>query len=222
MTMVRPFLTMVVAACLCMACATAAGQAQARPDTMRVQAPAPVKPAPAGTADTARKKKSLAAQAALRSAILPGAGQVYNRKYWKLPLVYGALAIPVVAFAYNLDWYRKCREAYSIRYFNDTSIVLPNLPIDAIDPQLQPLSTQSLRLYRNEFRKNVDLSVLALLALWGLNVVDAAVDGHLRSFDVSEKLSLQVVPTPTPQGLQMQVGMRWTLGVSEKKSLTAR
>jgi len=222
MMMVRPFLTMVATAGLLLACETAAGQAQASTDTTRMGTLTRTQSAPTGPTDTAPKKRSLAAQAALRSAILPGAGQVYNRKYWKLPLVYGALAIPVGAFAYNLEWYRKCREAYSVRYFNDTSIVVPNLPVDAIDPQLQPLSTQSLRLYRNEFRKNVDLSVLALLALWGLNIVDAAVDGHLRSFDVAEKLSLRVHPTPTPQGLQMQVGMRWTLGGTEKKAMAAR
>jgi len=203
-------------ACLLLACCPAAGMAQRRTDTPVVRKPSP----PA--ADTARPARSLAAKAALRSAIFPGAGQVYNRKYWKLPLVYGALAIPVGAFAYNLDWYRKCREAYSIRYHNDTSVVTPDLPVDRIDQQLQPLSTQSLRLYRNEFRKNVDLSVLALLALWGLNVVDAAVDGHLRTFDVSDQLSLRLDPIPTPAGLQMQVGLRWHIGAHDRNGSAGR
>lgn len=164
------------------------------------------------TPDTGKKERSLAAKAAIRSAMIPGWGQIYNRKYWKLPLVYGALAIPVSTFAYNLDWYRKCREAYSIRYFNDTSRVVPDLPTDGIDQQLQPLSTQSLRLYRNEFRKNVDLSVLALLAVWGLNVLDATVDGHLRSFNVSDDLSLQLDPGPGPPGRSVSVGIVWRLG----------
>ena len=169
--------------------------------------------------DTVRKEKSLAAKAAIRSAIFPGAGQVYNKKYWKLPLVYGALAVPVSLFTYNLDWYKKCREAYSIRYFNDTSVVLPNLPLEGIDEQLRPLSTQSLRLYRNEFRKNVDLSVLGLLAVWGLNILDAAVDGHLRTFNVSEDLSLKVNPQASPTGLQMQVGIQWKLNQSPRERL---
>jgi len=202
-------------ACLLLACCPGSGIAQRKVDTAVVRKPSPP------VTDTARPR-SLAAKAALRSAIFPGAGQVYNRKYWKLPLVYGALAIPVGAFAYNLDWYRKCREAYSIRYHNDTSVVTPDLPVDRIDQQLQPLSTQSLRLYRNEFRKNVDLSVLALLALWGLNVVDAAVDGHLRTFDVSEQLSLRLDPIPTPAGLQMQVGIRWQIGARDRNGSAGR
>jgi hypothetical protein len=65
---------------------------------------------------------------------------------------------------------------------------------DNIDPQLQPLSEESLRLYRNEFRKNVDFSVLAFLLLWGLNVVDAAVDGHLKDFNVNDDLSIKIKP----------------------------
>lgn len=164
------------------------------------------------TPDTGKKERSLAAKAALRSAMIPGWGQIYNKKYWKLPLVYGALAIPVSTIAYNLDWYKKCREAYNIRYFNDTSRVVPDLPTDGIDQQLQPLSTQSLRLYRNEFRKNVDLSVLALLAVWGLNVLDATVDGHLRSFNVSDDLSLKLDPGPGFPGQTMSVGLVWRIG----------
>lgn len=208
----REFPVKALTACLILACCTTAGHGQPKPDTSSIRvkpSPTPKKDKP--STDTA-KVRSYAARAALRSTIFPGAGQVYNRKYWKLPLVYGALAIPVGAFAYNVDWYRKCREAYSIRYHNDTSVVTPDLPIDGIDQQLLPLSTQSLRLYRNEFRKNVDLSVLALLAVWGLNVVDAAVDGHLRSFDVSDQLSLRLEPMPTPTGLHMQVGIRWNIG----------
>lgn len=210
----RSFPAKALTACLLLACGTTVVHAQQKPDSSSLR----VKPSPATrkgapSTDTTPKVKSYASRAALRSTIFPGAGQVYNRKYWKLPLVYGALAIPVGAFAYNLEWYRKCREAYSIRYHNDTSVVTPDLPIDGIDQQLLPLSTQSLRLYRNEFRKNVDLSVLALLAVWGLNVIDAAVDGHLRSFDVSDQLSLRVDPMPTPTGLHMQVGIRWNIGV---------
>lgn len=163
-------------------------------------------------ADTAARKRSESGKAALRSAAVPGWGQAYNRKYWKMPIVYGALAVPVATFSYNLQWYRKCREAYNIRYYNDTSVVTPDLPTDGIDPQLKPLSTSQLRLYRNEFRKNVDFSVLAFLAIWGLNVVDAAVDGHLRSFNVSEDLSLKLDAVPSPMGMSGTVGLVWHIG----------
>ncbi len=139
--------------------------------------------------DTSKKVKSIASKAALRSALLPGLGQVYNKKYWKVPIVYGALAIPVSLFSYNRTWYKKTRFAYSVRTLKD-SANFPN-----IDPQLEPLSTPSLKLYRNEFRKNMDFSVIGLLLLWGINIVDATVDGHMRTFDISDEITLGIKPT---------------------------
>jgi len=138
--------------------------------------------------DTTHKVRSIAAKASLRSAILPGLGQVYNKKYWKVPIVYGILAIPVSTFSYNSTWYKKTRFAYSARSDADTT------NDKLIAPELQPLATASLKLYRNEFRKGMDFSILGLLVLWGLNIADAAVDGHLRTFDISDDLSMQLKP----------------------------
>jgi hypothetical protein len=154
-------------------------------------------PAKAKAVDTAKKKeKKPQAKAALRSAIIPGWGQAYNKKYWKVPIVWGALAIPVVTFNYNKTWYNKTREAYNIKLYNDTATI----PLDesSIDPRLQPLSSASLKLYRDEFRQNMDFSVLAFLAIWGLQVADAAVDAHLKSFNVTDDLSMRVKPWSSP------------------------
>lgn len=161
-------------------------------DTLRAAA----KKAAADSAKV-KKKRSEPGKAALRSAIVPGLGQIYNKKYWKLPIVYGALAVPVVTFTYNNTWYKKTREAYAIRYYNDTSTV-SDLPTDGIDPRLLPLSTQSLQIYRDQFRQNMDLSVLAFLIIWGLQVADAAVDAHLKGFNISDDLSLKVKPNVSP------------------------
>lgn len=174
--------------------------AQVRTDSLTVppkSAPATTTPDKKNKADTAKKVRSEAGKAALRSAIIPGWGQAYNKKYWKIPIVYGALAIPVATFIYNKNWYEKTRYAYQVKYYNDTSLVT-NLPTDDIDPQLLPLSTQSTRIYRDEFRKNMDFSILAFILLWGLNVADAAVDGHLKSFNVNEDLSLKIKPGYSP------------------------
>lgn len=138
--------------------------------------------------DTTRKVRSIAGKASLRSAILPGLGQIYNKKYWKVPIVYGILAIPVSTFSYNSTWYKKTRFAYSARSDADTT------NDKLIAPELQPLATASLKLYRNEFRKGMDFSILGLLVLWGLNVADAAVDGHLKTFDISDDLSMRLKP----------------------------
>ncbi len=172
---------------------------QQRKDTLRKTVDTSKLASKKNMADTGsvKKKRTEAGKASIRSAVIPGWGQIYNKKYWKLPIVYGVLAIPVVTFSYNKKWYDKTREAYSIRYYNDTSKV-SDLPTDSIDPTLQPLSTASLRLYRNEFRQNVDFSVLAFLVIWGLQVADAAVDAHLKSFNVSDDLSLKIKPMFAP------------------------
>jgi hypothetical protein len=154
-------------------------------------------------ADTVKKKKSPASRAALMSAILPGLGQVYNKKYWKVPLVYGVIAIPVSTFQYNREWYQKTRFAFSAKM--DTNTANDAL----IVRELQPLSTESLKLYRNQFRKNMDYSILGILVAWGLNVVDATVDGHLRNFDINSGLTMNIKPVfsapQTPLGLSVSV-----------------
>jgi hypothetical protein len=148
---------------------------------------------PKKSLDTAKKKvRKPQAIAARRSAIIPGWGQIYNKKYWKLPIVYGALAIPVITFNYNKTWYDKTREAYTIRINEDTA------RYDEIDPRLQPLTTGSLKTYRDEFRQNMDFSVLAFIVIWGLQVADAAVDAHLKGFNVTDDLSMKVKPWISP------------------------
>ena len=139
-------------------------------------------------------------KAAIRSAILPGWGQVYNRKYWKIPLVYGALAIPGSIFAYNLRNYRELRFAYKAKYDAQpkrdpqTGDIIPGDSTNffKIPPHLAPIEMNALRSYRDEFRRNIDFSVLAILLVWGLNVVDATVDAHLKTFDINPDLSFRV------------------------------
>jgi Family of unknown function (DUF5683) len=131
--------------------------------------------------------------AAIRSAMLPGLGQIYNKKYWKLPIVYGALGTCAGIFIYNLGNYKDTRFAYRVRYnmrVNRTDSAL----FSQIKDNLQPLSEESLRFYRNQFRRDIDYSALIFMLLWGLNVVDASVDAHLKSFDVGPDLSLRFKP----------------------------
>ncbi len=131
-------------------------------------------------------------KAALRSAILPGWGQIYNRKYWKLPIVYGALGVSGAVFVYNVSNYRDLRVAYRAKY--NASLPPPQRDSsewNKIRPDLLRIDPNSLRSLRDEFRRNVDYSVLVFVLLWGLNVVDATVDAHLKPFDVSPDLSLK-------------------------------
>jgi hypothetical protein len=129
-------------------------------------------------------------KAAIRSAILPGLGQIYNKKYWKVPIIYGALGISGAVLAYNLTNYRALKVAYRAKY-NATLSPPDSSEWSKIRPDLVPIDMNALRSYRDEFRRNIDYSILAIMLLWGLNVVDATVDAHLKAFDVNPDLSLQ-------------------------------
>lgn len=131
--------------------------------------------------------------AAIRSAILPGLGQIYNKKYWKLPIIYGALGTTGAVFFYNLKNYRDTRFAYRVKY-NMQVFHTDSALYTQIRNNLKPLSVESLKFYRNQFRRDIDYSALVFLLLWGLNVVDATVDAHLKSFDVGPDLSLHFKP----------------------------
>lgn len=132
-------------------------------------------------------------KAAIRSAILPGWGQIYNKKYWKLPIVYGALGTSTGIFLFNLKQYRDTRFAYKVKY-NMRVLRTDSALYDQIRDNLKPISEESLRFYRNQYRRDIDYSVLFTIILWGLNVVDATVDAHLKGFDVSPNLSLHIKP----------------------------
>ncbi|MCO5235134.1 MAG: DUF5683 domain-containing protein [Chitinophagaceae bacterium] len=170
-------------------------------------------------ADTARKR-SPARTATLLSAILPGAGQAYNKKYWKMPIVYGALAIPAYTFVDNLNWFNKTRFAYNIAFAKDTA------RYKEVDPRLLVMVeqgyTSSLQNYRNEFRRNVDYSVLVFMLLWGLNVVDAAVDAHLKDFNISDDLSIRIKPGYQPLANTAGIGIVLNIGKNPHHSIAFR
>lgn len=138
-------------------------------------------------------------KAAIRSALVPGLGQIYNKKYWKLPIVYGALGVSGAVFVYNLKNYRDLRFAYRARI---NAMPPPQGQRDSsglarIRPDLQGFQANDLQTLRNEFRRNIDYSALVFVLLWGLNVVDATVDAHLKSFDVSPDLSFKIKLGPS-------------------------
>lgn len=160
-----------------------------------------------GTTPAEKKKIDSVSQlitpkkAAIRSAIIPGWGQIsvrkdlhasFFRKYWKIPVIYGALGTTAGVFFYNLSTYKDLRFAYRV-LVNKDSANFPNVAAD-LQPFIQRNDQNSLLYNRNEFRKNVDYSVLFFLIFWGLNVVDASVDAHLKSFDVSPDLTLKIIP----------------------------
>jgi Family of unknown function (DUF5683) len=145
-------------------------------------------------------------RATIYSAILPGAGQVYNKKYWKVPIVYAAIGIPAYAFFYNKSWYLKCQYALTVAVNLADNGSVGDDSLKKVAPELQPFvktnDQNGIITNRDSFRKNQDYSVLFFLLFYGLNIVDATVDAHLKDFNVNSDLSFQIkpmiMPGPTP------------------------
>ena len=137
-------------------------------------------------------------KAAIRSAILPGWGQAYNKKYWKIPIVYAALGATGWYFFDNLKYYKQLRLGYSVAYRisqkNDSTgynkITDTNVKL-AVD---QGNRLEQLQFYRDKTRREVDYAALYFMIAWALNVLEASVDAHLSSFDISPDLTLKLQP----------------------------
>ncbi|MBK8746938.1 MAG: hypothetical protein IPM04_03500 [Saprospiraceae bacterium] len=119
--------------------------------------------------------------AMLRSVMLPGLGQFYNKQYWKIPVVYGALGALFLAAQSNSRNYREFRDAYL-------------LEVQGLPNKYSGANIASLKQYRDDYRKNMELSYIAMVGIYGLNVLDAFVSAHLKSFDISEDIGMIIKP----------------------------
>lgn len=119
-------------------------------------------------------------RAAFYSAILPGLGQAYNGKYWKIPIVYAALGTGVYFYITNNTEYNRVRDAFKRRLagFND-------------DEFQDRLNDEALRNAQTNLRRNKELSLLVTIGLYALNIIDANVDAHLLQYNINEDLSLK-------------------------------
>lgn len=124
-------------------------------------------------------------KAALMSAVLPGLGQVYNKKYWKVPVIYAAAGALAYSFQFNQSRYVKYRDAYKYRIDGDPSTV---------DNYVGQYTDDNLAALYKYYHKYRDLTVIGAAAVYLLNVLDATVDAHLYHFDVSDDLSLHLQP----------------------------
>lgn len=129
------------------------------------------------------------AKAAFYSAVLPGLGQAYNKKYWKIPIVYAALGTGVAIYIYNNDQYNRYRDAYKSRLagFKNDEFYLNSEGEQLTTPRV---SDDGLRRAQKLFRRNKELSLLVTLGIYALNIIDANVDAHLLQYNVDENLSL--------------------------------
>lgn len=124
-------------------------------------------------------------RAAAYSAILPGLGQAYNQKYWKIPIIYAGIAGLGYVVKFNNDNYQKFKDAYIVRVDGDP------LTIDEYENKYTEGNLNTLQEY---YHRNRDLSIIGCAAFYVLNIIDATVDAHLFKFDVSDDLSMTLRP----------------------------
>ena len=142
-----------------------------------------------------RKINPLApSKAAFYSAILPGMGQVYNKRYWKVPIVWGALGIGIYAYTFNNGEYNRFRDAFKRRragFFDDEFYDINNSGIVQGNPDISDAALQDAQ---ERFQRDRDLALAITIGLYILNIVDANVDAHLKQFNVDDDLALDIKP----------------------------
>jgi hypothetical protein len=133
--------------------------------------------------------------------VLPGAGQIYNRKYWKLPIFYGGFIGCIYALSWNNTMYKDYSQAYLDISDNDPSTASYNkflhLGVE-INSSNEARYRDLFRSRKDKYRRWRDMSVIAMVVVYALSVIDAYVDAELSEFDISKDLSLRVQPTAIP------------------------
>ena len=143
--------------------------------------------------------------ATMYAAVLPGLGQVYNHKYWKLPILYGGAAALGYAIHFNNKYYKKYSSAYrdfllqdpnnkSYMYFVERAHITEEL----VNGTYKSWFTNALKKKKDYYRRYRDLSIFGMIGLYVVQIVDACVDAHFFTFDVSDDLTLQWTPAVEP------------------------
>lgn len=118
-------------------------------------------------------------------SIVPGLGQIYNEKYWKVPIVYAALGASACMFCYYNGKYAYYRDEYRLRLNGVT---------EGLNPELANVSDENLHSYERYYQRNQELGIFVFIICYGINVLDAIVDAHFSTFDVSDNLRVSVQP----------------------------
>ena len=151
------------------------------PDTLRVTAK-----------QEAQIHKIIPRKATIRSLMFPGLGQIYNRQYWKLPFVLGGLGAAIFAFQYNQRNYLKYEAAYNEAYHQADVDPVLGVKVAVVDGIKR--SVTQLQQISNQFHQWRDLTIIATAAGWALVAVEANVAAHLKTFDLTDDISMRVEP----------------------------
>lgn len=166
------------------------------------------------------KHKIVPRVSTIRSLIFPGLGQAYNRQYWKLPLVAGAFVSLGMIANYNQVRYQKYRAFYFIvsQRADDPSYRPPQtVSVVYEDGLARDLDVNQLKRINDGFRRNRDYTYIGMFVAWAFNVVDANVSAHLKTFDVSDDISLRIKPILDFDPLSKGIVSSLTLSFNFKK-----
>ena len=135
---------------------------------------------------------SSVSRATTLSTICPGAGQIYNKSYWRVPIVIGGFATTIYCIDWNNRGYQRFKKAYRLRYdYDQNPDLYPNGSADEFGGRY---ASSFLKNLRNSYRRNRDLCIILTAGLYILQIVDAHVDAHLRDYDISDDLSVDISP----------------------------
>jgi hypothetical protein len=138
-----------------------------------------------------RKLNSKPRKAALMSTLVPGLGQIYNKRYWKAPIVWVGLGMTGFLYYQNRIYFNDFKREYG--YLTDTSAsTTSNIIINGYSTAGK--SADQIARQRDSYRYYRDLDLLIGLGIYALNIIDASVDAHLKEFDINDNLSLKVKP----------------------------
>lgn len=148
--------------------------------------------------------------------VIPGAGQIYNRKYWKLPIVYGGFLGCLYAIRWNNQMYHDYSQAYMDIMDNDPNTQSYNEFLhlgNTITPENTERYQDLFRRRKDYYRKYRDLSVFILIGVYALSVIDAYVDASLSEFDISQDLSFRIEPAIINNGSSLNPLKSSSLGI---------
>lgn len=138
-------------------------------------------------------------KATIYSAIMPGMGQIYNRKYWKLPIIYGGFVTLGYFINYNNDIYNTYKQAYAdivdTDPFTNSYLDLNINPSLFQDAKVSQLTT-ALKGAKDSWRRYRDLVIIGTAVFYMANIIDASVDAHFFNFDISDDLTINWIPGP--------------------------
>ena len=158
-----------------------------------------VSPTPTDSINGALNKKVFIpnpTKATWLALVIPGGGQIYNRKYWKLPIIYGGFAGCAYALTWNNKMYKDYMQAYKDAALGnwEANRIHDLLPPGYLDRTPKTQITETLRKRKDTYRRYRDLSIFAFIGVYLISVIDAYVDAELSNFDITPDLSMRVEP----------------------------